>query len=68
MGTAQSNSAPVRPNNRLTVFGALLIVVSIVVAWWLVVDIGDLVTALWMALFVVTGLVFISIGRHPSAE
>lgn len=68
MATAQTDTAPARPNNRLTVFGALLVVASILVAWWLVVAVGDLVTALWMVLFVVTGLLFVSIGRHPSAE
>ncbi|MFB6125185.1 MAG: hypothetical protein ABEJ59_04420 [Halanaeroarchaeum sp.] len=68
MATATSNGTPAGTNRRLTTFGVLLILVSLVTAWWLVTSVGDLVTALWMALFVLTGLVFISLGRHPDAE
>ena len=55
-------------NRSLSAFGAALIVLSIVVGWWLAAIVGDLVTALWMVLFVLVGVIFISLGRHPDAE
>lgn len=55
-------------NRSYTVIGVALIVVAIVTAVWLATSVGDLVTALWMVLFVVVGLVFVSLGRHPLAE
>lgn len=63
------NSPDVTDSNRsFTTLGVGLILVSIVVAWWLATSVGDLVTALWMVLFVAVGVVFISLGRHPDAE
>lgn len=55
-------------NRSLSAFGVALIVLSIVIGWWLAAIVGDLVTALWMVLFVVVGVIFISLGRHPDAE
>lgn len=54
-------------NRSMSVFGAGLIVISIVIGWWLAAIVGDLVTALWMVLFVAVGVVFLSLGRHPDA-
>ncbi|MFW5919992.1 MAG: hypothetical protein ACOCSF_07360 [Halanaeroarchaeum sp.] len=58
---------PAESNRSLSIFGATLIVASFVIAWWLAASVGDLVTALWMVLFVVVGVIFISLGRHPDA-
>lgn len=63
-----TGSATETPNRSFTVLGLALIVVSIVVGVWLATSVGDLVTALWMVLFVLVGAVFVSLGRHPSAE
>lgn len=63
-----TGSATEAPNRSYTVVGLALIVVSIVVGVWLATSVGDLVTALWMVLFVLVGVVFVSLGRHPSAE
>ncbi|MFB6069420.1 MAG: hypothetical protein ABEJ76_00230 [Halanaeroarchaeum sp.] len=68
MSIARSDATSAGTNRRLTTLGVLMILAAVVIAWWLVVAVGDLVTAIWMVLFVVTGLVFVSIGRHPSAE
>ncbi|MFB6133278.1 MAG: hypothetical protein ABEJ44_07765 [Halanaeroarchaeum sp.] len=55
-------------NRTFTAFELALIAISIVVGVWLATSVGDLVTALWMVLFVAVGVVFVSLGRHPSAE
>lgn len=51
-------------NRTLTMTGVGIIALSIGMAVWLATAIGDFVTAAWMALFVLVGLVFISLGRN----
>ena len=66
MNTSQAQSAT-SSNRSFTTFGIALIVAAIVVGVWLATSVGDIVTALWMVLFVAVGIIFISIGRHPDA-
>lgn len=68
MNAARSTDAVPATNRSFTTMGVGLILASILVAWWLATSVGDLVTALWMVLFVAVGVVFISLGRHPDAE
>lgn len=67
MNASQTQSATAS-NRSFTTFGIALIVASIVVGWWLAASVGDIVTALWMVLFIAVGIVFISLGRHPDAD
>ncbi|MFB6081594.1 MAG: hypothetical protein ABEJ67_02115 [Halanaeroarchaeum sp.] len=68
METGITHSDGSATDRRLTTFGVLLVVVSLLVAGWLWAVVGDVVTALWMVLFVVSGVVFVGIGRRPSPQ
>ncbi|MFW6003080.1 MAG: hypothetical protein ACOCPT_01505 [Halanaeroarchaeum sp.] len=68
MNPTRSTEAVSESNRSYTIMGVTIILASLVVGWWLATRVGDQVTALWMVLFVVIGLVFISLGRHPNAE
>lgn len=67
MNASHTQSAT-KSNRSFTTFGIALIVAALVVGWWLATSVGDIVTALWMVLFVAVGIIFISLGRHPDAD